>query len=196
MYIPPIEDPKQITVDPTLKAIRPWWILSIGTFILYLIPEQFHARWAGLTLVVDLLASFIPSIGRWVELSLQPGNTRLFGVFVWLMIPVQCYWLISSRSFDGYMTRGKRLGTFQYSVWKRVSALLLFTLLVIVFILLPYNYALVDSAPCRFCVNTNRFAQLAIGSLFSLTASGLIAYLHALLRLFIKSFNVGGSENV
>lgn len=196
MYIPPIENPKQIAADPTLKAIRPWWILSIGAVILYLIPEQFQAKWAGLTSAVDLLASLIPSIERWVELSLQPGNTKLFGVLVWLMIPVQCYWLISSRSFEGYMVREKRLGAFKYSVWKRASALLLFALLVLAFILMPYNYALVDSAPCRFCVNTDRFAQLAIGSLFSLTASGLIAYLYALLRLFIKSFNVGGNDNV
>ena len=177
-------------------AVRPWWVVSIGAMILYLLPEHLGANWSMLNATVDWAAALVPSIERWAELSPHPNSTKRFSVFIWAMIPIQFYWLISSRSLDRHMKVQRMVGANHYPIWKQVLAFSLFFLLVLAFILLPYNHALVDSSPCRVCVNTDRFAQLIAGSVFSLTASGLAAYLFALLGMLIKSMHKGGNEDV
>ena len=137
-------------------------------------------------MVVDHIASFIPSISRWKELSPWPGNTKLFALFIWMMIPAQFYWLISSRALAKYVPEVKS-GISPAPLWRRVVALFQIALLALMFFVLPYFYAIVDSKPCRFCVNTDRLAQLALGSAFSLTASGWAAYLYLLVEAFFKS---------
>eukprot|EP00952_Eustigmatos_sp_NYUAD-ZCMA_P008963 37101-Eustigmatos_ZCMA.PRE.1 len=98
MYIPPVNNPLQVGSDPSFVAVRPWWVVAIGAVILYVMPDINQGDWPMLGMVIDYLASFVPSILRWEELSPWPANTKLFAVFVWMMIPVQFYWLISSRS--------------------------------------------------------------------------------------------------
>ncbi|HSX92680.1 MAG TPA: hypothetical protein VLG41_07155 [Hydrogenophaga sp.] len=167
----------------------------MGAVILYVLPDPGQTGWADLGIVVDRLASFIPSISRWGELSPWPGNTKLFAVFVWVMIPVQFYWLISSRALVKYVPEEMRAVP-AVSQWKRVLVLVQFTVVVFAFFALPYFFAIVDSEPCRVCVNTDRLAQLALGCAFSLTASGLAAYLHLLVKLFFKSIVGKGNKNV
>ena len=186
MYIPPVETPNQVATDPSFVAVRPWWVVSIGALILYVIPDFSQAGWPMADMVVDHIASFIPSISRWEELSPWPGNTKLFALFIWMMIPAQFYWLISSRALAKYVPEVKS-GISPAPLWRRVVALFQIALLVLMFFVLPYFFAIVDSEPCRFCVNTDRLAQLALGSAFSLTASGWAAYLYLLVEAFFKS---------
>jgi hypothetical protein len=196
MYLPPIENPKQVAADSTFRAIRPWWIVLIGAAILYLLPERFQAELPALNALINWVASLVPSIARWEELSPWPGNTKFFAIFVWAMIPVQFYWLISSKTLDKYMHTEERGGMPRYPAWKRIFVLVQFLLLVFLFFFLPFNFAIVDTVPCRVCVNTDRLAQLVIGSMFSLTMSGLAAYLFVLLQIFVRSINKRGNENV
>jgi len=187
MYLPPITNITQITNDPTLKSIRPWWMILLGAAMLYLVPAQAVLELPMLGTAIEWLASLVPSITRWVELSPFPYNTKLFAVLVWLMIPVQVYWLMTSvpakRFFqDSYLAKCTR-----QSVFIRLSASFLAFLFIGVFILLAFYLAIVDTPPCSVCVNTSRWAQLFIGGMYSLGFSAFIAFYLLTMPLLLKS---------
>lgn len=198
MYLPEIKNPEQITKDPTLKAIKPWWIVLIGAVILYLVPAQALLAQPILGAAIEWLASLIPSIARWSELSPFPANTKLFAVFVWVMIPVQVYRLISSEEVRHYFFVNKRQSLDSGSVRKRIlAAALMATLMLLLlcaFVLLPMNFALVDTPPCRVCVNSVRWAQLLIGCIYSLTTAGLIAFFSLTIYLVVTRNNQGNKN--
>jgi hypothetical protein len=189
MYLPPINSIAQISNDPTLKSIRPWWMILLGAAILYLVPARAVLEAPMLGASIEWLAALVPSIARWVELSPFPYNTKLFAVFVWLMMPVQVYWLITSvdtKRFyqDSYLARSAR-----QSVFIRLAASILFFLFFGIFILLAFYLAIVDTPPCSVCVNTSRWAQLFIGGMYSLAFSALIAFYLLAMPLLFKSLN-------
>lgn len=64
---------------------------------LYLVPAQAVIEMPVVDSAVNWFASLIPSIARWVELSPFQYNTKLFAVFFWGMVPVEIYWLITSK---------------------------------------------------------------------------------------------------
>ena len=171
MYLPPIQNIEQITKDPTLLGIKPWWIILLGAAILYLDPAQIVLKLPRLDAAIERLASFIPSIARWVELSPFPVNTKLFFVFIWAMIPLQCYWLITSdkvrRSYqEGYLAKSA-----QQTLAIRIVGLFCFSMVFGVITFITFYWAIVDTPPCSVCVNTVRWAQLFIGCLVSMTIS-------------------------
>lgn len=186
MYLPPIQNIAQVTKDPSLKAIRPWWMMLLGVAILFLLPAQAVLELPLLGAAIEWLASLIPSIARWVELSPFPYNTKLFVVFVWLMIPVQVYWLLASVEVNRFFQSSYLAKSTQQSFGLRLIALLIFFCFFGGFILLAFNLALVDTQPCRVCVNTSKWAQLLIGGVFSLAFSGLIAFFLSVLPLAFK----------
>lgn len=187
MYLPPIKSIEQITKDPTLKAIRPWWMILLGAAILYLVPAQALLELPMLGAAIAWLASLVPSIDRWVELSPFPYNTKLFAVFVWLMIPVQVYWLATSVETKRFFQASYLAKSSQQSSFARLVALLCFLIFFAGLILLAFNLAIVDTPPCSVCVNTSKWAQLFIGCMYSLAFSGLIAFFSLSLLLFFKS---------
>lgn len=195
MYLPPFTNPEQITKDPTLRAIKPWWVIFIGTTILYFIPAQELLEFSAFGTAVNWLASLIPSIARWVELSPFPHNTKLFAVFVWMMIPVQIYWLITSIEVKcTYQAVYTAKSTKQKPV-VRVVAFLAGSVFFGGIILLAFNFALIDTPPCRVCVNTSRWAQLFIGCLTSMTISMIVVGLVLNAPLLFKSFTSQGKNH-
>lgn len=194
MYLPEIKNPEQITKDPTLKAIKPWWVVLIGAVILYLVPAQTVLEQPILGPAIDWLASLIPSIARWAELSPFPANTKLFAVFVWVMIPVQCYWLWSSKV--AYLAFLARVNVNQVSRSRLgVDFVRILTVLIPLFCLAIF-LAIVDSPPCRVCVNTARWAQLFIGSTYSLAIALLSAMCIWQLALIINFDTFKGKNHV
>lgn len=176
MYFPPIQDLGQITKDPTLNAVKPWRMIVLGAAILYLVPAQLVFGIPVLGSVIDWLASLVPSIARWVELSPFPYNTKLFAVFVWMMIPLQVYWLAASVEARNYFQKSYLLKSTQQSVFIRLVALLGIFAVLVGIVLLAFHLAIVDTPPCKVCVNTSRWAQLFIGATYSLAFSGLIVF--------------------
>jgi len=171
MYLPPIENTGQITKDPTLLAIKPWRVVLIGAAILYLVPAQAVLEQPSIGSAIEWFASLIPSIARWTELSPFPANTKLFAVFVWVMIPVQGYWLWSSKAaHTAFLARSKT----KPAIWRQQLLDLIRSLIVLLPILgLGVFWAIVDSPPCKVCVNTVGWAQLFIGCSYSFCVSAL-----------------------
>lgn len=196
MYFPPIKNSEQITKDPTLRVIRPWWVILGGAAILYLAPAQQILELPLVGATVDWLASLIPSIARWVELSPFPDNTKLFAVFVWMMILVQAYWLIASTETRRFYQESYLIKSSQQTRIVRVFAFLCFFAFFCGFVFLTYSLAIVDTPPCRVCVNTSKWAQLFIGCLTSVATSGLIAVLASNVPLLIKSLTSKGNNHV
>lgn len=193
MYFPPINNPDQITKDPTLRAIKPWWVILVGAAILYLVPAQAVLEMPVVGPAVNGLASLIPSIARWVELSPFPYNTKLFAVFVWVMVPVQTYWLWSSKvAYQAFSVRAKAS---KLSSSRMLIDLLRGLVVLIPFVILGYIFALVDTPPCSICVNTVGWAQLFIGCVYALTISALIATCAWYSVLLFKSFTSKGNTH-
>ena len=196
MYFPPINNPDQITKDPTLRAIKPWWVILVGAAILYLVPAQAVLEIPVVGPAVNGLASLIPSIARWVELSPFPYNTKLFAVFVWVMVPVQIYWLITSVEIKrGYQAAYIAKST-QQTPLVRVAAFFIAVVFFGGYILLAFSLAIVDTPPCRVCVNTSKWAQLFIGCLSSIAMSlivvGVVLNTPLLFKSLITKVNTHG----
>ncbi len=193
MYLPPIENIEQITKDPTHRAIKPWWIVLIGAAILYLLPAQAVLELPMVGHFLNWLASLIPSIARWVELSPFPYNTKLFLVFVWVMVPMQVYWLLTSveirRSYQkNYIAKStKQRPVVRVARWFSGVAL------TGVLILLVFSLAIVDTGLCRVCVNTSKWAQLFIGCLTSMVISSLVVCIVLDALLQFKYFTSKGN---
>jgi len=195
MYLPPIKDIRQITEDPTLKAIRPWRTILLGAAILYLVPAKTVLVLPVLGTAIEWFASLIPSIARWVELSPFPYNTKLFAVFVWMVIPLQVYWLGASvevRLFfkKSYLSKAKH-----QSLLVRLLALLGAFVMLGALILLAFNLAIVDTPPCRVCVNSSKWAQLFIGAMYSFAFSGLLVFFSLSTYLFLKTLTSKGNQH-
>lgn len=193
MYMPPIQNPEQITKDPTLLAIKPWWVVLLGAAILYLVPAQAVLTLPVLGASVEWLTSLIPSIARWTELSPFPANTKLFAIFVWLMIPVQAYWLWSSK--ESHQAFCARMGVGQVSRTRLMIDLLRSLLVLFPFLVIGYMFAIVDTPPSRVCVNTVGWAQLFIGCIYSLALSMLGAMCAWQASLVFKSISSRGNDH-
>lgn len=171
MYFPPIKNPEEITKDPTLRVMKPWWIILIGAAILYLLPAQAVLSQPMVGTAIEWLASLIPSIARWVELSPFPANTKLFFVFAWVMVPVQAYWLWSSKvAHRAFLSRMKPN---QLSRTRKIVDLLRTLLVFVPLLIVVFLFAIVETELCRVCANTSRSAQLFIGCLASIGLSGM-----------------------
>lgn len=195
MYFPPIKDLGQITKDPTLKAVKPWRMILLGAAILYLVPAQLVLGVPVLGSAIDWLASLVPSIARWVELSPFPYNTKLFAVFVWMMIPLQVYWLAASVEVRIFFQKSYLSKSAQQSVFIRLVALLGIFVVLVGVMLLAFNLAIVDTPPCKVCVNASRWAQLFIGATYSLAFSGLIVFFSLSSYLFFRILNSKGNHH-
>lgn len=187
MYFPPIKNPEEITKDPTLRVMKPWWIILIGAAILYLVPAQAVLSQPMVGTAIEWLASLIPSIARWVELSPFPANTKLFFVFAWAMVPVQAYWLVTSVATKNSFQASYLAKSTEQTLIIRIVALLCFFVFFGGMILLAFKLAIVDTELCRICVNTSRSAQLFIGCLTAMAFSMVIAFFLTSLPIFFKS---------
>lgn len=196
MYLPSIKSAAQVTKDRTFLAMKPWWIVLIGAAILYIAPARSLLETPVMGSAISTVAIFIPSTLRWMELSPFPQNTKIFVSFVWLMIPVHVYWLIRSNSLKKYFQINSTVRISMGLSWMRLTVLLAFLLFLGAFLLVPWNFAIVDSPLCRICVNTVRWAQLSIGCIFSLVAAWLITFFLVILPLSFKSSNSGENKNV
>lgn len=196
MYLPPIQNVEQITKDPMLLTIRPWWIILLGAAILYLVPAQAVLALPVLGEIVEWVALLIPSISRWVELSPFPYNTKLFAVFVWVMIPIQVYWLVTSVETKRFSQTSYLAKSKQQILFIRLFAFFCFFVFFGAFFFLAFNLAIVDTPPCSVCVNSSRWAQLFIGCMYSLATSMLISFFVATLPLVFKSISSKGNHHV
>ncbi len=196
MYFPPVKNIDQFTKDPTLKALRPWWMVSIGAALLYLVPAQAVLETPMVGSLINWLASLIPSIARWVELSPFPHNTKLFAVFVWLMILMQFFWLVKDRKVKTYYRQSYRNKASAQSNSVRVAAFILFITFFSIYILTAANLAIVDTLPCRVCVNTSPLAQLFIGCINSVAISGLVAFTFLVSPEFFNLLTQKGCNHV
>lgn len=193
MYIPPNINIEELSRDPFVRGIKPWWIILIGSAILYLVPAQETLGLPFFGNLVNWLASLIPSVERWVELSPFPYHTKLFMVFVWVMVPVQIYWLIASIEIRRFCQAAYMAKSAKQKPIARIAVYLCYVTLFGGFTLLVFNLAIVDTPPCRVCVNTVKWAQLFIGCMTSLGISGLIAQGILATPCFIKSFTSKGA---
>lgn len=192
MYFPQIKNIEQITKDPSLKAIKPWWMILLGAAILYLVPAQAVLELPMLGATIEWFASLVPSIARWVELSPFPYNTKLFFVFVWLMIPVQVYWLVTSVETRRFFQASYLAKSTKQLAFVRFVLLLCALAFFGGLLLLAYYFAIVDTPPCRVCVNTTKWAQLFIGGLSAFAFSEMIVLFSIAISLFFNSVTSKG----
>lgn len=185
MYIPPLENENQVTRDPTLLIIRPWCIFLLSCIILYLPPGIYELTPAIVGLVIERAASFVPSISHWVELSPFSWNTRLFLVFAWAMIPVQTYWLVSSRNLRKFYKNSYRAKNMRRTNILQIFGIIGLSTFMSALIYLGFNFVIIDTPPCHVCVNTNRLAQLFIGCIYSMTISMGLTFLATSLSVLI-----------
>ena len=195
MYLPPIENIEQLTKDPTLKAIKPWWMILGGAAILFVMPAESILDSAGLSDVIEWSASLIPSIERWVQLSSFPANTKIFNIFVWLMIPLQVFWLTRSVPTKQFFRKSYSDKSNKQTRLIRFLALLCFLVFFGGFVLIAFNFAIVDTPPCRVCVNTSKWAQLFIGSIFSVAVAGITAFFVTVFPVFFNSVTFKEKNN-
>lgn len=188
MYIP-------ISINQIVESRKqiPFGLVSIYCFtaLMLFIPAFWIADLP--TVIKDQITYFstlIPSISKWIEYSTFKTNTQLYFVISWLLIPIQVVILFK------YMSKLRRNDDYyRPSLSVLHLALIGITLLIVTagWLIVMWNFAIVDSEPCRICVNTSRFSQAMMGGLFAFGDAFLITIVMLCARRIkdIILFNMG-----
>ncbi len=195
MYLPPINNIEEITEDPTLLALKPWWLVLIGSAILYWIPAQEVLALPIIGPTADWIAAAVPSVALWVERSAFPHNTKLFLVFAWVMVFVQTYWIIASPKARKYIPKKYLEKSAKKTKSFRVFGFFLSLMIYGFFVWIAFNFGFIDSDYCRPCVNASRLSQLWIVCISSFALSGLNSFLFLIFPLAFKSLLSKGNTH-
>jgi len=172
LYFPQIpKNSNDLGSDQLFRVSHQVMFLLIGALILYLVPANEVLELPLVGSSIEIASNLIPSVAEWVKLSPFPAATRLFFVYVWMSIPIRLLIMLNSKQArDIFYTKIESRRNSQLFFDSMRVGLVLFPLLV-----LGFMFAIVDSPPCRVCVNSERWAQLFIGSFFAIVVSGLAA---------------------
>jgi hypothetical protein len=177
MYIS--KDGRNAFNDPLAKNASLWIIYVTGFLLLAVAPDDWSDRFPALDLAARGLSSVIPSIDKWVEFSTFPQQTRLFFTYCWLVLPLELIIIVRHRrSEDGFVSGWRASPKGKY-----IKPLLLFTFCATI-LFINVNFAIVDTPPCRVCVNSSKFSQALIGGLLPFVNAGVIASIFWWMRNF------------
>lgn len=188
MYIPSPSKSNWHGID-ILLVMRPWVFFAIGVGLLFSDFPLWIPEIPSAGAILELASKVVPSINQWSALSAFPENTRLFAIWVWISIPIHAWMILHKGGVIGdqigrdVVESDNKQPRLKYLL---MTFILLVGVILPVFFGLPYLYALRDAFPCRFCVNSDPWAQLALGGLYSFVASALLAFAVEFVRLCVK----------
>lgn len=190
MYLP--EKLSEVKKDPTLYASRLFLAFGCGALVLYVVPAKLILEASFFGTAIEWMAFYIPSISRWEELSTFPESTRIFAAFIFCLVPIQTFLIARSKSAQKSFERKEVARSFTRLTlnFSRVFVL------AFLFIFLGMQFAIVDTPPCRVCVNDSKLALLLIGVIYSTTVSTLLAVCIWYLSIISNSFRNQGEKNV
>lgn len=189
MYLP--RDLDKIGQDPLVVASGLSIVVLLGGVLLYIIPPEIILNAPIFGHIVDWIAMKVPSVFRWVQLSTFPNATKVFVVFIWCAIPIQTILIAVCEPAKTTFIKKEQGSSFG----KLVTNLLRVFFLLVVFVLIAFFFAIVDSPPCRLCVNSSRSALLFIGCVYGLSVSSLTALCIWYVTLISNSFNTKGKKH-
>ena len=148
MYFP--KDMHKAAQEPGFKASRLPIVVLLGIVILYGIPADAVLHAPVLGDGINWIATAIPSISRWVELSSFPESTKLFAIFVWVVAPIQTVLVAASK--PSYQAFVAQVGG--NSLLKLILDFLRAFVLLGCLVSLAALFAIVDTPPCKVCVKS------------------------------------------